>query len=228
MISVARKFRYSCKLLDLWLKYHSVNACKLQVSAWTQSAQNFFFYILSSYGSSNNCLPYVFIQDIVIAKSKKLKKILNFKEILLWNLKKLAKIVESLKFDRLYPNYSSRPKFVGKMRLYTVFWASFDPLLLVYVLCTQPLWRYEGLQLSICTNHTAGNTLNLQHERDIQIFYTQSGSQATCKLLDTCKHYLYKPDTCKPLTTTTLAMRASKVRSLSHEPRRFSHVSFRP
>ena len=58
--------------------------------------------------------------------------------------------------------------------------------------------------MSICTNHTAGNTLNLQQERDIQIFSTQSGSQATCKLLDTCKHYLYKPDTCKPLTTTTL------------------------
>ena len=118
--------------------------------------------------------------------------------------KKLAKIVESLKFDRLYPNYSSRPKFVGKISVYTVFWASFDPLPLVYVLCTQPLWRYEGLQLSICTNHTAGNTLNLQQERDIQIFSTQSGSQATCKLLDTCKYYLYKPDTCKPLTTTTL------------------------
>ena len=116
----------------------------------------------------------------------------------------MAKIVESLKLDRLYPNYSSRPKSVGKISVYTVFWASFDPLLLVYVLCTQPLWRYEGLQLSICTNHTAGNTLNLQQERDIQIFSTQSGSQATCKLLDTCKYYLYKPDTCKPLTTTTL------------------------
>ena len=118
----------------------------------------------------------------------------------------MAKIVESLKLDRLYPNYSSRPKSVGKISVYTVFWASFDPLLLVYVLCTQPLWRYEGLQLSICTNHTAGNTLNLQQERDIQIFSTQSGSQATCKLLDTCKYYLYKPDTCKPLTTTTLSV----------------------
>ena len=118
--------------------------------------------------------------------------------------KKMAKIVESLKLDRLYPNYSSRPKSVGKISVYTVFWASFDPLPLVYVLFTQPLWRYEGLQLSICTNHTAGNTLNLQQERDIQIFSTQSGSQATCKLLDTCKYYLYKPDTCKPLTTTTL------------------------
>ena len=126
-------------------------------------------------------------------------------------LKKMAKIVESLKFDRLYPNYSSRPKSVGKISVYTVFWASFDPLLLVYVLCTQPLWRYEGLQLSICTNHTAGNTLNLQQERDIQIFSTQSGSQATCKLLDTCKYYLYKPDTCKPLTTTTLILSYSSI-----------------
>ena len=53
--------------------------------------------------------------------------------------KKMAKIVESLKLDRLYPNYSSRPKSVGKISVYTVFWASFDPLLLVYVLCTQPL-----------------------------------------------------------------------------------------
>ena len=120
--------------------------------------------------------------------------------------KKMAQIVESLKLDRLYPNYSSRPKSVGKISVYTVFWASFDPLPLVYVLCTQPLCRYEGLQLSICTNHTAGNTLNLQQERDIQIFSTQSGSQATCKLLDTCKYYLYKPDTCKPLTTTTLSV----------------------
>ena len=34
--------------------------------------------------------------------------------------------------------------------------------------------------------------------------FSLSESQATCKLLDTCKHYLYKPDTCKPLTTTTL------------------------
>ena len=33
---------------------------------------NFFSFIYNS--SSNNCLPYVFIQDIVIAKSKKLKK----------------------------------------------------------------------------------------------------------------------------------------------------------
>ena len=140
----------------------------------------------------------------LLPNPKNSRKILNFKEILLWNYKEMAKIVESLKFDRLYPNYSSRPKSVGKISVYTVFWASFDPLPLVYVLCTQPLWRYEGLQLSICTNHTAGNTLNLQQERDIQIFSTQSGSQATCKLLDTCKHYLYKPDTCKPLTTTTL------------------------
>ena len=123
-----------------------------------------------------------------------------------YEIKKMAKIVESLKLDRLYPNYSSRPKSVGKISVYTVFWASFDPLPLVYVLFTQPLWRYEGLQLSICTNHTAGNTLNLQQERDIQIFSTQSGSQATCKLLDTCKYYLYKPDTCKPLTTTTLTI----------------------
>ena len=84
------------------------------------------------------------------------------------------------------------------------FLASFDPLPLVYVLCTQHLWRYEGSQLSICTNHNAGNALNLQQETDIQIFSRQSGSQATCKLLDTCKHYLYKPDTCKPLATTTL------------------------
>ena len=143
-------------------------------------------------------------KKLLLPNPKNSRKILNFKEILLWNLKKLAKIVESLKFDRLYPNYSSRPKFVGKISVYTVFWASFDPLPLVYVLCTQPLWQYEGLQLSICTNHTAGNTLNLQQERDIQIFSTQSGSQATCKLLDTCKYYLYKPDTCKPLTTTTL------------------------
>ena len=51
----------------------------------------------------------------------------------------MAKIVESLKFDRLYPNYSSRPISVGKVSVYTVFWASFDPLPLVYVLCTQPL-----------------------------------------------------------------------------------------
>ena len=31
--SVAHKFRYSCKLLELQFKYHSGNACKLQVSA---------------------------------------------------------------------------------------------------------------------------------------------------------------------------------------------------
>ena len=53
--------------------------------------------------------------------------------------KAMAKIVESLKLDRLYPNYSSRPKSVGKISVYTVFWASFDPLPLVCVLCTQPL-----------------------------------------------------------------------------------------
>ena len=117
--------------------------------------------------------------------------------------KKLAKIVESLKFEILYPIYSSTKVCWENKRVHSI-WASIDPLLLVCVLCTQPLWRYEGLQLSICTNHTAGNTLNLQQERDIQIFSTQSGSQATCKLLDTCKYYLYKQDTCKPLTTTTL------------------------
>ena len=133
-------------------------------------------------------------------------------------LKKMAKIVESLKLDRLYPNYSSRPKSVGKISVYTVFWASFDPLPLVHILFTQPLWRYEGLQLSICTNHTAGNTLNLQQERDIQIFSTQSGSQATCKLLDTCKHYLYKPDTCKPLTTTTLGPYNRFLQECRHHP----------
>ena len=33
--------------------------------------------------SSNNCLPNVFIQEIIIAQSKKLKKNVNFKEILL-------------------------------------------------------------------------------------------------------------------------------------------------
>ena len=44
----------------------------------------------------------------------------------------MAKIVESLKFDRLYPNYSSRPKFVGKISVYTVF----GPLLTPFPLCT--------------------------------------------------------------------------------------------
>ena len=33
ILSDGRKFRYSCKLLDLRFKYHSGNACKLQVSA---------------------------------------------------------------------------------------------------------------------------------------------------------------------------------------------------
>ena len=51
----------------------------------------------------------------------------------------MAKIVESLKFDRLYPNYSSRPKSVGKISMYIAFWASFNPLPLVNILCTQPL-----------------------------------------------------------------------------------------
>ena len=96
-----------------------------------------FSFIYNS--SSNNCLPYVFIQDIVIAKSKKLKKNSQFQGNFTMKLKKMAKIVESIKLDRLYPNYSSRPKSVGKISVYTVFWASFDPLLLVYVLCTQPL-----------------------------------------------------------------------------------------
>jgi hypothetical protein len=59
------------------------------------------------------------------------------------------------------------------------FLTSFDPLPLVYVLCTQPLWLYEGSQLSICTNHTDGNTLNLQQEKDIQIFWITSYLQAT-------------------------------------------------
>ena len=33
VISDVCKFRYSCKLLELQFKYHSGNACKLQVSA---------------------------------------------------------------------------------------------------------------------------------------------------------------------------------------------------
>ena len=54
-------------------------------------------------------------------------------------LKKMAKIVESLKFDRLYPNYSSRPKFVGKISVYTVFGPLLTPSPCVRTMYTAPL-----------------------------------------------------------------------------------------
>ena len=44
----------------------------------------------------------------------------------------MAKIVQSLKLYRLYPNYSLRLKFVGKISVHTVF----GPLLTPFPLCT--------------------------------------------------------------------------------------------
>ena len=62
-------------------------------------------------------------------------------------LKKMAKIVESLKFDRLYPNYSSRPKFVGKISVYTVF----GPLLTPSPLCTYYVHSpFDGMRAYNC------------------------------------------------------------------------------
>ena len=59
----------------------------------------------------------------------------------------MAKIVESLKFDRLYPNYSSRPKFVGKISVYTVF----GPLLTPSPLCTYYVHSpFDGMRAYNC------------------------------------------------------------------------------
>ena len=59
----------------------------------------------------------------------------------------MAKIVESLKLDRLYPNYSSRPKSVGKISVYTVFWASFSPLPLCTYYVHSP---FDGMRAYNC------------------------------------------------------------------------------
>ena len=63
-----------------------------------------------------------------------------------------AKIVESLKFDRLYPNYSSRPKFVGKISVYTVF----GTLLTPFPLCTYYVHSpFDGVRAYNCPSALA-------------------------------------------------------------------------